>query len=129
MRGSRSFSRKRISFCVGAVLAAHCLLVSFAAGAEGADGEKSVRSRLAPIDTSGFRDSRNHWRHIRDENRFIQVLPGQAEYRRTQVREIVANILLFQRSNGGWPKDYDMLAVLTEEQKASPISVSGQERK
>jgi len=122
MRGSRSFSRKRISFCVGAVLAAHCLLVSFAAGAEGADGEKSVRSRLAPIDTSGFRDSRNHWRHIRDENRFIQVLPGQAEYRRTQVREIVANILLFQRSNGGWPKDYDMLAVLTEEQKASVLA-------
>lgn len=33
------------------------------------------------------------------------------------MREIAANILLFQRANGGWPKDYDMLAVLTEEQK------------
>jgi PelA/Pel-15E family pectate lyase len=33
------------------------------------------------------------------------------------VPQIVANILLFQRANGGWPKDYDMLAVLTDEQR------------
>jgi PelA/Pel-15E family pectate lyase len=26
-------------------------------------------------------------------------------------------VLLFQRENGGWPKDYDMLAILNEEQK------------
>lgn len=46
----------------------------------------------------------------------MQPLPDQPSYRPEQVREIAANILLFQRANGGWPKDYDMLAVLTPEQ-------------
>lgn len=43
--------------------------------------------------------------------------PDQPSYAPEQVREIAANILLFQRDNGGWPKDYDMRAILTEEQK------------
>ncbi len=72
---------------------------------------------LAPIDTSGFRDSAHHWRHIKQPERIMQALPDQPSYAPTQVREIAANILLFQRANGGWPKDYDMLAVLTDEQK------------
>jgi PelA/Pel-15E family pectate lyase len=46
-------------------------------------------------------------------------LPDQPAYSPSQVREIVDNILLFQRDNGGWPKDYDMAAVLTNEQKAA----------
>ncbi len=41
------------------------------------------------------------------------------------MNEIVANILLFQRDNGGWPKDYDMLAVLTEEQKSAVLATRG----
>ena len=49
-------------------------------------------------------------------------MPGQPEYRPDQVREIVANILLYQRENGGWPKDYDMLAILTPEQKATVLA-------
>ena len=77
---------------------------------------------LSPIDTSGFHDSAGHWRHIRDTNRFIQVLPDQPSYPPAQVREIVANILLFQRENGGWPKDYDMTAVLSAEQKATVLA-------
>lgn len=73
---------------------------------------------VAAIDTSGFRDSANHWRKINQPERIMQALPGQASYRPEQVREIATNVLLFQRANGGWVKDYDMLAVLTEEQKA-----------
>lgn len=73
---------------------------------------------LKPIDLSGFRDSANHWRTIRDETRFIQAGPNQPSYAPAQVREIVTNILLFQRDNGGWPKDYDMTAILTEAQQA-----------
>jgi len=69
------------------------------------------------LDVSGFRDSAHHWRKIRDTSRFIQALPDQPDYAASQVREIVGNILLFQRQNGGWPKDYDMLAVLTDEQR------------
>jgi len=72
---------------------------------------------LTPIDLSGFRDSAGHWRNLRDETRFIKVEPGQPSYAPTQVREIVANILLFQRENGGWPKDYDMTAILTPAQR------------
>lgn len=79
-------------------------------------------AQLAPIDLSGFGSGTQHWRHIRDEGRFIQVEPGQASYRPEQVREIVANILLFQRANGGWPKDYDMAAVLTLAQRAAVLA-------
>jgi len=77
------------------------------------------QSKQSAIDPSGFRDSAHHWRKIRDTTRFIQALPDQQSYEPTQVEEIVANILLFQRSNGGWPKDYDMMAVLTDEQKVA----------
>lgn len=69
------------------------------------------------INTGGFEDSAAHWRNIRDDNRFIQAEKKQPRYRSTQIREIAGNILLFQRTNGGWPKDYDMAAVLTEEQQ------------
>jgi PelA/Pel-15E family pectate lyase len=70
------------------------------------------------IDLSGFRDGAHHWRHIRDDSRVIQALPDQPAYEPSQVDEIVDNILLFQRSNGGWPKDYDMTARLTDDQRA-----------
>ena len=73
---------------------------------------------LKPIDISGFQSSISHWRKLKDDSRFIQVIDGQASYKPDQVREIVANILLFQRTNGGWPKDYDMTAVLTSDQLA-----------
>lgn len=81
--------------------------------------------KLAAIDTSGFRSSAQHWRNIRDENRFIKVAVDQPSWAPEQVREIVANILLFQRDNGGWPKDYDMTAVLTDEQRAIVESTRG----
>ena len=69
-----------------------------------------------PIDTSGFRDATHHWRRINEPERVMQPLPDQPSYRPDQEREIAANLLLFQRANGGWPKDYDMLAILTPEQ-------------
>jgi PelA/Pel-15E family pectate lyase len=73
---------------------------------------------LIPIDVSPFYSGISHWRTIRDESRFIQAEKDQPSYSVEQVREIVDNILLFQRTNGGWPKDYDMLAVLTDSQRA-----------
>ena len=73
------------------------------------------------IDVSGFRSSIQHWRTLRDESRFIQPQPDQPAYTPDQVHEIVDNILLFQREDGGWPKDYDMLAKLTDEQRKSIV--------
>jgi hypothetical protein len=74
-------------------------------------------STAAPIDPSGFYDATHHWRKIKEPERVMQPLPDQPSYDAKQVREIAANVLLFQRANGGWPKDYDMLAILTEDQK------------
>jgi PelA/Pel-15E family pectate lyase len=68
------------------------------------------------IDPSGFRDATNHWRKINEPERVMQPLPDQPSYAPDQVREIATNVLLFQRQNGGWPKDYDMLAVLNADQ-------------
>jgi len=90
--------------------------------AEAPGSSSQIPRPLTPIDTSGFRDGASHWRNIRDTNRFIQALPQQPAYTREQVREIAANILLFQRENGGWPKDYDMLAILTEDQRAAVLA-------
>jgi len=81
------------------------------------DSDSGLTRELPAISTAGFGSGIQHWRKVRDENRMIQATPDQASYAPTQVREIVANLLLFQRDNGGWPKDYDMLAVLNEEQR------------
>ncbi len=81
--------------------------------------EQADVAERAEISTRGFRDGAHHWRKIRDTSRVIQALPDQAVYAPSQVDEIVGNILLFQRDNGGWPKDYDYLAVLTPEQKSA----------
>jgi PelA/Pel-15E family pectate lyase len=71
---------------------------------------------LAPIDTRPFGSCIHHWRKLRDRGRFITPEPDQPSFAPSQVSDIVANILLFQRDDGGWPKDYDMTAVLTDEQ-------------
>ncbi len=73
---------------------------------------------LGAIDPAGFNDSRSHWRNINQPERVMQAIgKDQPAYRPEQVREIAANLLLFQRDNGGWPKDYDMRAILTEAQQ------------
>ncbi|AGA24701.1 pectate lyase [Singulisphaera acidiphila] len=77
---------------------------------------------LKPIPLDRFGSSAHHWRDLRDASRFVQARPDQPAYAPNQVREIVANILLFQRDNGGWPKDYDMTAVLTADQKKEVLA-------
>ena len=69
------------------------------------------------IDVTGFDDCAHHWMDITDHEQFIMPLPGQKRYKPSQVREIADNILLYQQKNGGWPKNYDMLAILSKEQK------------
>jgi len=69
------------------------------------------------ISLDGFHDGAQHWRNIRDDSRVIRPLPGQASHSPAETGSIAENILLFQRDNGGWPKDYDMAAVLTDAQK------------
>ncbi|MEX1277412.1 MAG: pectate lyase [Bacteroidota bacterium] len=73
------------------------------------------------IDLSGFYDSSHHWYDIQDEDRIIVPLKDQRRYKPVEIKMIADNILLFQKSNGGWPKNYDMLAVLTPEQREAVL--------
>lgn len=76
-----------------------------------------VASAQKAINIFGFQDSAHHWKDITDHEQVIVRLRDQKEYKPTQVRKIADNILLYQQKNGGWPKNYDMLAILTPEQK------------
>lgn len=69
------------------------------------------------ISMEDFGDGVRHWYGIKDRSNFINPVPNQPVYKETQLKEIADNILLFQRDNGGWPKNYDMRAILTPEQK------------
>jgi len=82
---------------------------------------------LQPIDVSPFKSGIHHWRNLRDASRFITVERDQPSYEPSQVREIIGNILLFQRENGGWPKDYDMTAVLSADQRAKVLATRGKQ--
>jgi PelA/Pel-15E family pectate lyase len=68
-----------------------------------------------------FGDSMRHWYGIRDDGNIIQPKPEQPKYKETEITMIADNILLYQRNNGGWPKNYDMQAILTSEQMDSLI--------
>jgi PelA/Pel-15E family pectate lyase len=77
----------------------------------------NAQQEIAKIDPRPFADNAGHWYGIADKNNMINALPGKPRYKPTDIRQIADNILLFQKANGGWPKNYDMFAVLTEEQK------------
>ncbi len=77
---------------------------------------------FSQLDITRFYDSAHHWYDIHDTDRIIDPLPNQQKYRSTEFRYIADNILLFQKSNGGWAKNFDMQAKLTVEQKAKVIA-------
>jgi PelA/Pel-15E family pectate lyase len=96
-------------------------------GCAGSTKRSDADADVDPDITSGFRDSAHHWYDIRDEARVIDPLPDQQRYRPDQVREIADNVLLYQRSNGGWPKNYDMRAILSSGQRQA-VERSREER-
>lgn len=68
------------------------------------------------ISTKPFGDSERHWYGIKDESNLINPIPNQPKYSESDYTKIADNMILFQRDNGGWPKNYDMKAILTPEQ-------------
>jgi PelA/Pel-15E family pectate lyase len=74
-------------------------------------------SSIKTIDVSGFFDGAHHWKDITGDDQVIKRLLDQKNYKPSQIKQIADNILLYQQKNGGWPKNYDMLAILTDEQK------------
>src|SRR5512145_2913304 len=77
---------------------------------------------VPPIDLEPFDDSRHHWYDVRDEDRRIDPLADQQRLPDDDVRGIAENILLYQNPNGGWPKNYDVQAVLTADQRAAVVA-------
>lgn len=77
-------------------------------------------------DVSGFQNSAHHWYDIYSEENVINPRPGRPRYKPENVKEIADNILLYQKENGGWPKNYDMLAILSDEQKDSLLKAKNQ---
>ena len=73
------------------------------------------------FDTTEFYDSAHHWYDINDEEKIINPDSLQKRYSSSDLIGIADNILLFQKSNGGWPKNYDMQAILTDEQKSAVL--------
>lgn len=71
------------------------------------------------IDVASFQNSAHHWYDIFDNSNVINPIPNQPKYKSTDLVAIGDNILLYQKDNGGWPKNYDMLAIITHAQKDS----------
>lgn len=78
-----------------------------------------INAQQAPkeIDSAPFSDNTGHWYGIADAKNMINAAPGKPRYNPTDIKDIADNILLFQKNNGGWPKNYDMFAILTDQQK------------
>jgi PelA/Pel-15E family pectate lyase len=69
------------------------------------------------IDINDFKDSSHHWYDVSEKENIVNPKPNQSRYSESQTKEIADNILLYQHNNGGWPKNYDMRAILTDAQK------------
>src|ERR1700753_3772154 len=78
-----------------------------------------ARAQAARIEPGPFADNAGHWYAIFNKENIINPRPGRPRYQPTEVAAIADNILLFQKANGGWPKNYDVFAVLTQAQKDS----------
>jgi PelA/Pel-15E family pectate lyase len=78
-------------------------------------------NKYPAISMEPFGDSMRHWYGIADKSNIVNPKTGQPRYPETEIIKIADNILLYQRDNGGWPKNYDMQAILTDAQKDSLV--------
>lgn len=81
--------------------------------------------KITMINPEPFADNSGHWYSVFDKNNMINAMPGRPRYKPTEITSIADNILLFQKSNGGWPKNYDVFAILTSAQKDSVKAAKG----
>lgn len=79
------------------------------------------------ISMAPFGDSMRHWYGIRDAGKIVNPKANQPRYTEAEFTKIADNIILFQRNNGGWPKNYDMQAILTPEQVDSLLKTKDQQ--
>lgn len=77
--------------------------------------------KFTTIDPEPFADASRHWYGIADKGNIINAKPNQPVYKPSEISNIADNILLYQKNNGGWPKNYDIFAILTNDQKDSVV--------
>jgi PelA/Pel-15E family pectate lyase len=80
----------------------------------------------ASISVAPFFDSVHHWYDIHDAGNIVNPVANQPRYKETEITRIADNIVLYQRNNGGWPKNYDMQAILTKAQADSLTKTKSQ---
>lgn len=102
----------------------HCiscwLLLATMLFAELVTAQKETQSfRYNQVDPRPFADNAGHWYGIADKGNIINALPGKPQYKPAEITSIADNIVLFQKDNGGWPKNYDVFAILNDAQKDS----------
>ena len=81
--------------------------------------------KFTTIDPAPFADNSHHWYDIFDKSNVVNPMPGRPQYKPDQLTEIADNIILFQKTNGGWAKNYDVFAILTDAQKDSVKASAG----
>lgn len=97
------------------IISCLCILfINHAVAQEGAGFTK--------INTGIFADAAHHWYDILEKDAVIHPLPGRPRYQATELVAIGENILLLQKENGGWPKNYDIMAILSPAQKDSVLA-------
>ncbi|UEG49033.1 pectate lyase [Ferruginibacter lapsinanis] len=72
---------------------------------------------ITEIDTMPFQNSAHHWYDIFEPQNIFNPILNQPRFDPSEITAIADNIILYQKDNGGWPKNYDMRAILTSEQK------------
>lgn len=82
----------------------------------------SAQNKKVSIATEPFADASHHWYDINEKSNVISAKPNQPRYKPTQLTEVADNILLYQKNNGGWPKNYDIFAILNPQQKDSLVN-------
>jgi xylan 1,4-beta-xylosidase len=88
--------------------------------------QKINPEQKASISTIPFFDSVHHWYDIFSAENIVNPKANQPRFKETEIARIADNILLFQKNNGGWPKNYDMQAILTREQIDSVVKSKNQ---
>lgn len=101
------------------------LLLTILFACFGVDTQAQSNKNENTISTKPFTDGVNHWYHIRDKTNIVDPIADQPRYAESDYSKIADNIIRFQRDNGGWPKNYDMRAILTPEQINKVIQIKG----
>ncbi len=108
-----------------AILQYICLFSFFIVSKQLSAQTQPKEDKCTKIDTTLFTSSAMHWYYIRENRNVVNARTGHPRYKGNELIKIGDNILLYQQTNGGWPKNYDMQAILTENQKDSLREAKG----